>query len=212
MALVYSLSGFTDNDSTTNIISGRGPAGETITGSFANPISVPHQNNATTNLYRLALGSNGITIPAGRTLTIRMYFVAASTSPGRYAMLKNMVVKGEALSAQNANQSTVRLASAGVETVEFRDPEIEVLPNEKMRVTISPNPSTNIFTLRISTSSKEKISLKIVDINGRVQLTQQGIFVENGTINFGQNLSAGTYFAEVRQGNERVVLKLIKQL
>ncbi|MBD0289058.1 MAG: T9SS type A sorting domain-containing protein, partial [Flavisolibacter sp.] len=39
---------------------------------------------------------NGVTLAAGRTLTIRLYFSSGSTSAGRYAMLKDMVVKGVA--------------------------------------------------------------------------------------------------------------------
>jgi len=40
---------------------------------------------------------------SGETLTIRLYFSCGSTSAGRYAMLKNVIVKGEALTALPTN-------------------------------------------------------------------------------------------------------------
>ncbi|WP_207497294.1 pectinesterase family protein [Aridibaculum aurantiacum] len=99
LAIVYSLSGFTNNDSTA-ITGGTGPTGGAVTGSFAAPIPLANQTSGNTNTYRLALnGTEGVTIPAGGTLSIRLYYSCGSGSPGRYALLKDVHVKGETFSS-----------------------------------------------------------------------------------------------------------------
>lgn len=98
LGIVYSKTGFNTDDSTTNIISGIDQAGASVTGTFATPIALANQTAGPTNSYRLTLGGmGGDTLYAGETITIRMYFSCGSTSTGRYAMLKNVIVKGEAL-------------------------------------------------------------------------------------------------------------------
>lgn len=98
LAIVYSKSGFTTNDS-TDVSGGIDQAGTAVTGSFATPINLANQTGGPTNLYRIALnGATGVTIADGQTLTVRLYFSCSSTGTPRYAMIKNVTVKGEALS------------------------------------------------------------------------------------------------------------------
>ena len=97
LAVVYSMTGFTTADS-TDITGGTGPGGplvSTANGAFATPIAINNQTAATTDNYRLALAaSNGVTVPAGKTLTIRLYFSCGSGSNGRYAKVKDVYLKG----------------------------------------------------------------------------------------------------------------------
>jgi hypothetical protein len=94
---VYSKSGFITNDS-TEITGGVDQSNAAVTGSFATPITLANQTSGPANYYRLALnGSTGVTIADGQTLTIRLYYACSSTGTPRYAMLKNVSVKGEAL-------------------------------------------------------------------------------------------------------------------
>jgi pectin methylesterase-like acyl-CoA thioesterase len=101
----YSLTGFAaGNADSVNVTSGVGPLGTlTFTGGTNGApagFTVRNQNTGTNQTYRMALnGTTGVTIPVGGTLTIRMYFTTSSTSNGRYMLLKDVVVKGEALNA-----------------------------------------------------------------------------------------------------------------
>jgi len=101
LAVVYSTSGFTTDS--TDIYGGSGPSGglpSTANGSFANPIALLNQTSGPVANYRLAFtGTNaGVTLAAGKTLTIRLYFACGSSSAGRYATIENVIVKGLATS------------------------------------------------------------------------------------------------------------------
>lgn len=98
LAAVYSRSGFaTDSTDVTGGILGATGAALTTgqTGAFATPILLTNQTAATTVNYRLALNNaTGITLAAGQTLTIRIYFCCSSTGVPRMAMVKDVFLKG----------------------------------------------------------------------------------------------------------------------
>ena len=101
------------------------------------------------------------------------------------------------------------------------DPTIESKQNELMvgkpteeattglTVKASPNPSSNYFTLNIQSSRSETVMLRITDVSGRVVTVQSGI-APNSVIRTGNELKAGMYFAELIQGKDKQVIKLIK--
>jgi pectin methylesterase-like acyl-CoA thioesterase len=83
-AAVYSKSGFTIADSTD--IAGA---------AFSSPIVLVNETAGNNTTYRLAFaGGTGITLAANETLTFRLYYAVGSTSNGRYAKLKNVMIKG----------------------------------------------------------------------------------------------------------------------
>lgn len=87
LAVVYSTDGFV-NDSSDVF---------TIPGGFANPASLANQTSGPTNTYALSVaGLPGVTLEAGQSMQFRLYFSCGSSSPGRYAMLKDVRVVGEA--------------------------------------------------------------------------------------------------------------------
>jgi pectinesterase len=102
LAVVYSRSNFVSDSA--DVAGGKGPGGSLLTGAtggFAVPILLPNQTaglSNTANRYRLAFtnASTGIVLTPGQTLTIRLYWSSGSGSPGRYAMLRDVEVKGEA--------------------------------------------------------------------------------------------------------------------
>lgn len=86
LAVVYSLSGFA-SDST-----------EVPGSTFAGPIALINETSGTTSSKALALnGAAGVSIATGQTLTFRLYYSCGSTSSGRYAKLKDVIVKGLAI-------------------------------------------------------------------------------------------------------------------
>jgi hypothetical protein len=77
-------------------------------------------------------------------------------------------------------------------------------------VTAMPNPSHNSFKLKVQSSNKfEKLSLRIMDIAGRVIEMKSNVSVDE-TIQLGEQYKAGVYMVEVKQGNNIKVLKLVK--
>ncbi|MBO0356861.1 T9SS type A sorting domain-containing protein [Hymenobacter sp. BT186] len=109
LAIVYSLSGFTTADS-TNIPAGGTIGGTTLpttgNGAFNAPVVLNNQTAGPASVYRFALSgtAGGITLAAGQTLTVRLYFGAGSNNSGRYAFLKDVLFKGENLTVASANQ------------------------------------------------------------------------------------------------------------
>lgn len=85
LAVVYSRSGFT-TDST-----------EVVGYEFATQKPLTQDNNSPSALYRFPLnGSTGVGLTEGQTISIRLYFTCGSTSPGRFAQLKDVIAKGTA--------------------------------------------------------------------------------------------------------------------
>lgn len=106
MAIVYSLNGFTAPADSAEITGVSGPGGAqtlSASGNFTNSFPLLNQAPGLTAPYRAALSgpspanpSGGVTVPAGRTLTVRFYYACGSTGTPRYAMLKNVRSKGTA--------------------------------------------------------------------------------------------------------------------
>jgi pectin methylesterase-like acyl-CoA thioesterase len=109
LAVAYSKSNFVSDS--VDVTGGRGPAGVlpgTANGAFATPIALANQNTGTNQTYRFALNNAlGTSLSAGQSLTVRLYFACASSSSGRYALLKDVVLKGQAavVSATRAAQN-----------------------------------------------------------------------------------------------------------
>ena len=74
---------------------------------------------------------------------------------------------------------------------------------------VYPNPSSNYFNLRLSSVSNESVKITVVDAMGRV-IEQRNNIQANTTIQLGGGYQSGTYFVEVIQGNDRVVVRMAK--
>ena len=79
-----------------------------------------------------------------------------------------------------------------------------------LTVTVSPNPSASVFTLLIRSQKKLPVSVRLVDEFGRSVEAKDNAQV-GAAFTMGAKLITGIYFAEIIQGKERVVVKLIKQ-
>jgi hypothetical protein len=72
-----------------------------------------------------------------------------------------------------------------------------------------PNPSRAHFTLLIKGKNNEPVSIRVSDVMGRLVEVRKGLLA-NGTLTLGASYRPGLYIAEVLQGKEKVVLKLMK--
>ena len=84
--------------------------------------------------------------------------------------------------------------------------EQEKLP---LTIKVSPNPSTYSFRIAIGGGSKEPLKMRLTDVMGRLVEERRGL-LPNSLVEIGQQLKPGTYLAEFYQGEERVVVKLVK--
>lgn len=101
MAAVYSRNGFRSPADSSEFSDGVGPSGSALllgtSGTFSRAFPLLQNNNGPVNYYSLALnGNTGVELTGTDTLRIRLYWACSSTGTPRYAMLKNVTVKGVA--------------------------------------------------------------------------------------------------------------------
>jgi hypothetical protein len=84
-------------------------------------------------------------------------------------------------------------------------PEIET----SLKVTASPNPSADHFNLKIESSGRAPVSVRIMDLSGKVILTRSNI-PANSSLRVGSEWINGLYFVEIIQGREKKLVRLAK--
>ncbi len=81
--------------------------------------------------------------------------------------------------------------------------------NANLEIAAMPNPSNTIFNLSIVGSNKSPVRIRVTDISGRT-IEKYDKVSANTSVQLGQKLSAGSYYVEVIQGDQRKFLKIIK--
>jgi uncharacterized protein YjiK len=79
-----------------------------------------------------------------------------------------------------------------------------------LQVIALPNPSPNYFTLVIKSNNNTTVSVNVTDVQGRAVERKTNV-AANGTTQIGHKLAAGVYFVQVTQGEQKQVIKLVKQ-
>ena len=74
---------------------------------------------------------------------------------------------------------------------------------------VYPNPSNNYFKLDIASEDDSPCTLIVLDVTGR-QVEKQENLAPGTTVIFGSELARGVYLAEILQGEERTVLRVVK--
>ncbi len=75
-------------------------------------------------------------------------------------------------------------------------------------ISLSPNPSSNAFTLLVHADNAKPVQVKVLDVNGKALYETKG--QPEQAYRFGSSFSPGTYLVEVRQGDEVKTLKVVK--
>jgi len=81
---------------------------------------------------------------------------------------------------------------------------------DNLLVTARPNPSSNYFTLNIRSNSLHPVTVRILDVLGRVVSVKPNVS-SNSTLYIGHQYIPGVYFVQVLQEKKIVTLQLIKQ-
>jgi pectin methylesterase-like acyl-CoA thioesterase len=99
MGVAYSKNGFTAPADSAEILNGISNSGTSLvlgtSGTFTRSFPILRNDAGPINYYALSLnGTNGITLNANETLTIRLYWSCSSTGTPRFAFLKNVKIMG----------------------------------------------------------------------------------------------------------------------
>jgi len=101
------------------------------------------------------------------------------------------------------------LGACGAASIITKGPvEKETPGNGRLAIVAMPNPSAKGFMINVTGDVGSQLKLRVMDISGRIIETKN--VTSNQTIRIGDNYRAGMYFAEIMQGNERKIVKLVK--
>ena len=78
-----------------------------------------------------------------------------------------------------------------------------------LEVKAFPNPSPSEFTVLVNSTSNEPIQFKIVDFTGKIVETSTKSSSKNN-LRIGAGYKSGIYFLETKQGNQRQLIKMVK--
>ena len=90
------------------------------------------------------------------------------------------------------------------------DKNLQEVSADDLLVTARPNPSANYFTLNIKSNSLHPVTVRILDVLGRVVSVKPDVS-SNTTLYIGHLYVSGIYFVQVLQERKIVTLKLIKE-
>ena len=86
----------------------------------------------------------------------------------------------------------------------------DILPEVKdLDAQVMPNPSSTFFNLAIRGSNESPVTIKVMDIFGRV-IERHDRIAANTVLKVGNKWTNGSYYVEVVQGNQRKIIKIIK--
>ena len=118
-----------------------------------------------------------------------------------------LVVSGNSIAPHLAHGDM--LGACGTSNINARkSAEKETLENGTPVIVAMPNPSAKNFTLKISADGNAQLTLRVMDVSGRIIEVRN--VVPGQTIRIGDNYRTGMYFAEVVQGNKKKIIKLVK--
>jgi hypothetical protein len=106
-----------------------------------------------------------------------------------------------------APASAARIATATTSTSNL-SMGASMLSSSELSVITYPNPSSNVFNVKVSGGTAEKVSIRVMGYDGK-QLYQT-VGLSNQTYTFGSNFIAGMYIVEVKQGTNVKMFKMIK--
>ena len=121
------------------------------------------------------------------------------------AALPTQAVGANSTVVISGNNSSITSASSTQKAqMEIKAPEALAA----LEVIAFPNPSKNNFSVKVNAKANERITMQVLDIQGRIIETKT--FTPNQTISFGQLYKPGAYFVKIIQGKIYKDLKLVK--
>ena len=92
----------------------------------------------------------------------------------------------------------------------FAEPEMQLEKTvTALQVNVTPNPAVDVFRIQVNSTSNGPVIIRIMDAAGIVRSTTSAL-TKGSVATVGRGLKSGIYYAEVIQGNQRKMIKLIK--
>jgi len=88
--------------------------------------------------------------------------------------------------------------------------ESSLAGQDYFNVIASPNPTPNLFSIQLQSSSTDGIVIDVINVLGEVVYHATGTY--SGIISFGNNLPSGIYIANFSQGNNKKSIMLVKEI
>jgi hypothetical protein len=127
------------------------------------------------------------------------YIVTYSFSNGNCSNTASTSVRIENCRGNNSNNSNNNQYGNKQAVIEI----------DNLQAIAYPNPTQNYFNLKINSNSTDNVQIKVFDMAGKLLTVMNGSVGE--IYRFGQQYTSGTYVVEVRQGDQRVTTKVVKQ-
>jgi uncharacterized delta-60 repeat protein len=161
-----------------------------------------------------------LVIPAGEmvgTITIPLVPEDYIQDPGEYFKVRlhkvTNAIASDRVAIVTINECPLEFSPCGYYYRNVRNKASiveQTVSNGDMTVSVFPNPSNSAFILQTKTEDLRLTTIRVVDMLGRTVEVRQNL-PANGTIRIGEGYKAGIYLVEVLQGQQRKVLKLVKQ-
>ena len=132
--------------------------------------------------------------------------------PGNPGNGQTLAVNVNSVKDHLSSHSNDKLGQCGQDPCSTQSRSItsnKVIMGESFKVAVLPNPSKTSFTLSIESHNESPVNIRILDVQGRV-IDRLGNISANSIIKLGDKLKTGFYLAEIVQGEERKIVKLVK--
>jgi len=149
--------------------------------------------------YKWTIPTGAVIDSGGTGLKIRVRFVTATAND-------SIFVQAIASSGCLGNKRVLKLTTTGCVTTIAKAADATKV--EMMEVGIFPNPSSGNFNLTLKSAAKEDAVLSVFDNSGKMVI--KNVIKPDEVNRFGQFLLPGMYYVEVRQGDKRVVRKVVR--
>jgi hypothetical protein len=132
--------------------------------------------------------------------------------PGNEGNGQTMAVNVNSVKDHLQNHANDKLGKCGQDPCSSQSRMIttsKFIVSESLKVSVLPNPSRSSFALSIESNNELPVNIRILDVQGR-EISKLGNLAANSIVRLGGNLKTGFYLAEIIQGNERKIVKLVK--
>jgi hypothetical protein len=139
--------------------------------------------------FRMAFvsGGTGLSLAAGRTLTVRLYFRVASDTEGRYFVLRNVILK--------STQAVVALGT--------RAPQ-------QTNLAVYPNPAQDNLTVPHSAASRDARVTVFSATGAKIAAYTPQFGTTETAVNL-SSLAKGLYLVEYADGGQRSSARIVKE-
>jgi hypothetical protein len=158
----------------------------------------------------VSITQNGNAVPfTTQTIKGMQYaFFAPATGTNTYVAVYGLITRVANPVTTIPNESIDTTLAEEKKTDQAKLKQAESIAG-KLFVNVLPNPTTSYFNLVISSNDANPVRVRIVDLFGRVIESHEQVN-STGILRLGEAWRGGTYFAEVIQGDQRKVIKIMK--